>query len=90
MVHSIAISHLRVNEPASGWSGSMLNALSSATKQIFDDVETSKTKYSLTKQLHDLWHFYEQLRRRMDGTNNLFGILVLLEHATFSLIMLGS
>ena len=67
--------------------GSMLNALSSATKQIFDDLETSKTKYSLTKQLHDLWHFYEQLRLRTDEANNLFGILVLLEHATFFLII---
>ena len=67
--------------------GSMLNALSSATKQIFDDLETSETKYSLTKQLHDLWHFYEQLRLRTDEANNLFGILVLLEHATFFLII---
>ena len=67
--------------------GSMLNALSSATKQIFDDLETSETKYSLTKQLHDLWHFYEQLRLRTDEANNLFGILVILEHATFFLII---
>jgi hypothetical protein len=67
--------------------GSMLNALSSATKQIFDDVETSKTKYSLTKQFHDLGHFYEQLRLRMDQANNLFGISVLLEDATFFLII---
>jgi hypothetical protein len=61
--------------------GSTLNALSSATKQIFDDVETSKTKYSLTKQFHDLLHFYEQLRHRTNEANNLFGICIGIESA---------
>jgi 7tm Chemosensory receptor len=65
----------------------MLNALASATRQIFDDLETFKTKNSLTKQFHELWYLFEQLRLKVDEANNLFGILALLVHAIFFLIV---
>jgi hypothetical protein len=65
----------------------MLNAMASATRQIFDDLETFKTNNSLTKQFHELWYLFEQLRLKVDEANNLFGILALLVHAIFFLIV---
>jgi hypothetical protein len=67
--------------------GSMLNAMASATRQIFDDLETFKTNNSLTKQFHELWYLFEQLRLKVDEANNLFGVLALLVHAIFFLIV---
>ena len=53
-------------------------------QQIFDDLETFKTKNSLTKQFHELWYLFEQLRLKMDEVNNVSDILALLERAYFS------
>ena len=43
-------------------------------QQFFDDLETFKTKNSLTKQFHELWYLFEQLRLKMDEVNNLSDI----------------
>ena len=63
---------------------SIVEALESATKKIFEDLEPSRfrsTEKSSCNQFHELWSLYEQLRHRVNEANNLFRFLVIVVHA---------
>ena len=59
---------------------SIVDALESATKKIFEDLEPPRfrsTEKSSCNQFHEQWSLYEQLRHRVNEANNLLGFLPL-------------
>ena len=59
--------------------GSVLTALKSATEDTFAAPNKLQRK-AIGEQLDQFWHFYEQLRSRVNETNYLFGFFNLLAY----------